>query len=193
MNRYPHIRTYRLAQLVRTTARDLLKEIDRIGLSGAAVGERNALHGALGMLERAKAAISLADTAPGQIDLLREIQWSASVDKETGGYEPGCPICGASKDIDPDTGRPYSNYSSPSLDTSFHDGEMDEGRCEYCDRLDSECGARPCVNAMVDEEEDEAGEYDEERCSNPRGHSWVVRDDNEEISYCEWCGADGNA
>lgn len=28
-------------------------------------------------------------------------------------------------DIDPDTGRPYSNYSSPSLDTSFHDGEMD--------------------------------------------------------------------
>jgi hypothetical protein len=28
-------------------------------------------------------------------------------------------------DIDPDTGRPYSNYSSPSLDTSFHDHEMD--------------------------------------------------------------------
>lgn len=28
-------------------------------------------------------------------------------------------------DIDPNTGRPYSNYSSPSLDTSFHDGEMD--------------------------------------------------------------------
>lgn len=28
-------------------------------------------------------------------------------------------------DIDPDTGRPYSNYSSPSLDTSFHDGEVD--------------------------------------------------------------------
>lgn len=33
-------------------------------------------------------------------------------------------------DLDPDTGRPYSNYSSPSLDTSFHDWEMageDEG------------------------------------------------------------------
>lgn len=30
-------------------------------------------------------------------------------------------------------------------------------------------------------------------CSNPKGHFWVVRDDNEEISYCEWCGADGNA
>ena len=29
------------------------------------------------------------------------------------------------QDIDPDTGRPYSNYSSPSLDTSFHDSEMD--------------------------------------------------------------------
>jgi hypothetical protein len=29
------------------------------------------------------------------------------------------------QDIDPDTGRPYSNYSSPSLDTSFHDHEMD--------------------------------------------------------------------
>lgn len=29
------------------------------------------------------------------------------------------------RDIDPDTGRPYSNYSSDSLDTSFHDGEMD--------------------------------------------------------------------
>ena len=28
-------------------------------------------------------------------------------------------------DLDPDTGRPYVNYSSPSLDTSFHDAEMD--------------------------------------------------------------------
>jgi len=27
-------------------------------------------------------------------------------------------------DIDPDTGRPYAGYSSPSLDTSFHDREM---------------------------------------------------------------------
>lgn len=27
-------------------------------------------------------------------------------------------------DLNPDTGRPYANYSSPSLDTSFHDGEM---------------------------------------------------------------------
>jgi hypothetical protein len=36
-------------------------------------------------------------------------------------------------DIDPDTGRPYANYSSPALDTSFHDNEMD---------VDPE--ARPC-------------------------------------------------
>lgn len=36
-------------------------------------------------------------------------------------------------DIDPDTGRPYSNYSSPSLDTSFHDGEMDRAiSCLQC-------------------------------------------------------------
>ena len=31
----------------------------------------------------------------------------------------------APSDLDPDTGRPYSNYSSPSLDSSFHDHEMD--------------------------------------------------------------------
>lgn len=29
------------------------------------------------------------------------------------------------QDLDPDTGRPYSNYSSASLDTSFHDGEAE--------------------------------------------------------------------
>ena len=29
------------------------------------------------------------------------------------------------QDLDPATGRPYSNYSSPALDTSFHDHEMD--------------------------------------------------------------------
>lgn len=42
-------------------------------------------------------------------------------------------------DIDPDTGRPYSNYSSPSLDTSFHDGEMnveqDAELADFQDRL----------------------------------------------------------
>lgn len=29
------------------------------------------------------------------------------------------------QDINPDTGLPYPNYSSPSIDTSFHDTEMD--------------------------------------------------------------------
>ena len=29
------------------------------------------------------------------------------------------------QDIDPETGRPYAGYSSPSLDTSFHDHEME--------------------------------------------------------------------
>jgi hypothetical protein len=29
------------------------------------------------------------------------------------------------QDIDPDTGMPYDNYSSPSLDTTLHDIEMD--------------------------------------------------------------------
>ena len=32
--------------------------------------------------------------------------------------------------IDPETNQPYSNYSSPSLDTSFHDDEMDVGNEE---------------------------------------------------------------
>jgi hypothetical protein len=31
------------------------------------------------------------------------------------------------QDIDPETGLPYENYSSPSLDTSEHDYEMDAG------------------------------------------------------------------
>lgn len=35
------------------------------------------------------------------------------------------------QDIDPDTGRPYPNYSSPSLDTSFHDGEMNVDDCPH--------------------------------------------------------------
>ncbi|MGH6730012.1 MAG: hypothetical protein ACREBK_07645, partial [Sphingomicrobium sp.] len=60
-------------------------------------------------------------------------------------------------DLDPDTGRPYSNYSSPSLDTSLHDGEMDvDDDCEECggsgiasgdytfDAGDGEGEDRPC-------------------------------------------------
>lgn len=29
-------------------------------------------------------------------------------------------------------------------------------------------------------------------CTSRTGHRWVCRDDDEEISYCENCGADGN-
>lgn len=37
-------------------------------------------------------------------------------------------------DIDPETGAPYAGYSSPALDTSFHDHEMavDDGPCWLC-------------------------------------------------------------
>lgn len=60
------------------------------------------------------------------------------------------------QDINPDTGAPYGNYSSPSLDTSFHDGEMDDD--------DSYPG--PCTNAG--------------------GHSWVVSDETDRCycEYC---------
>lgn len=68
------------------------------------------------------------------------------------------------QDIDPETWLPYPGYSSPALDTSFHDGEMDVDDDSY-----------------------------PPACTNRRGHKWVCRDDNEEISYCEHCGADGNA
>lgn len=34
-------------------------------------------------------------------------------------------------DVDSDTGRPYAGYSSPALDTSFHDGEMDVGDADF--------------------------------------------------------------
>lgn len=44
------------------------------------------------------------------------------------------------QDIDPETNRPYSNYSSPSLDTSFHDGEMDVDEEEDADRISRELG-----------------------------------------------------
>lgn len=60
--------------------------------------------------------------------------------------------------LDPDTGRPYSNYSSPSLDTSFHDHEMDD---DY---------------------------DDEPPCTAPGGHSWVISDGDENHCYCEQCG-----
>lgn len=30
-------------------------------------------------------------------------------------------------------------------------------------------------------------------CTDEGGHRFVCSDENEEISYCQYCGADGNA
>jgi hypothetical protein len=68
------------------------------------------------------------------------------------------------QDIDPDTGRPYAGYSSPSLDTSFHDHEM---------AVDDDDSYPP-------------------PCSNPGGHEWP-RVEEHERCLCVWCGADGDA
>lgn len=69
------------------------------------------------------------------------------------------------QDINPETGLPYSNYSSPSLDTSFHDHEAD------CD-ADAEWP---------------------ERCTHPSGlHDWP-RVEEWERCLCTYCGADGDA
>ena len=45
----------------------------------------------------------------------------------------------------------------------------------------------PALEPFTDDEWD-----DEPTCSDRRGHRWVCSDENEEISYCQWCGADGN-
>lgn len=45
------------------------------------------------------------------------------------------------RDIDPETNRPYAGFSSPALDTSFHDGERDGGDaawlqwCRHAEKL----------------------------------------------------------
>lgn len=115
-------------------------------------------------------------------------------------------------DIDPETGAPYAGYSSPALDTTFHDIEMD---VDDEPASVAETALRGLLNALeANAHPDEIlalaeaarrtldgasvygrPHYDEDGeaiCSNRRGHSWVCRDDDEEISYCEWCGADGN-
>lgn len=66
-------------------------------------------------------------------------------------------------DIDPDTGRPYAGYSSPSIDTSAHDWEMGG-----------------------DDDDDD------DRCTNSRGHEFPIVEPGES-SLCRYCGADGAA
>lgn len=118
-------------------------------------------------------------------------------------------------DMDPDTGRPYSNYSSPALDTSFHDHEMDVGARTAGDierdlseiveavatgslwanhkhrfkELEEELAAMGGAN-----DDDEAIELDEEdRCTSPDGvHDWP-RVEEHQRCLCTYCGADGDA
>lgn len=66
-------------------------------------------------------------------------------------------------DIDPETNRPYAGYSSPSLDTSFHDHEMDDD------------DSYP------------------PRCTDPGGHVWPRDIEEHERCLCIHCGADGDA
>lgn len=48
---------------------------------------------------------------------------------------------------------------------------------------------------MTDRDDDVMFEDEEPRCTNPGGHSFVIEDTDhgEGRSYCEWCGADGDA
>ena len=62
------------------------------------------------------------------------------------------------QDIDPDTGLPYPGYSDPSLDDDF------------------------------DYDHEEEDYSDEPKCSDPRGHRFVVSDEDENYCYCERCG-----
>jgi hypothetical protein len=72
------------------------------------------------------------------------------------------------QDIDPDTGRPYPGYSSPALDTSFHDHEMDVDD-------DDECTDPRGHHWVIEGAADDYPGAGEGRC------------------YCEHCGADGDA
>lgn len=119
--------------------------------------------------------------------------------------------------IDPNTGRPYSNYSSPALDTSFHDGEMavdDEdsvlsdlrvferalvaayGEPQAGASMQSALGADAIarVRAAIKEREcvdDDDGGYPGP-CTAPQGHEWPQVEESERC-LCVHCGADGDA
>ncbi len=64
-------------------------------------------------------------------------------------------------DIDPDTGRPYSNYSSPSLDISFADGER-------CDDEEDAGAPGPYYAGDVTFEDDIEDEPDDFYSDDPR-------------------------
>lgn len=58
-------------------------------------------------------------------------------------------------DIDPDTGRPYAGYSSPSLDTSFHDGEQaDRGMAawlRWCRKVEGLLGIKTLDGDQIED------------------------------------------
>lgn len=65
-------------------------------------------------------------------------------------------MCIDPQDIDPDTGLPYPDYSSPALPDQYDPGFDDDNS--------------------------------EPRCSDPRGHKFVISDEDENYCYCERCG-----
>jgi hypothetical protein len=106
------------------------------------------------------------------------------------------------QDIDPDTGRPYAGYSSPAIDTSVHDHEMDVD-----DDPDDDDAAMLSVDAVTEHLREGAWEGEpadpDDGCSNPGGHKWAYtgtqyggddeRWQGEGRCYCQHCGADGDA
>lgn len=120
------------------------------------------------------------------------------------------------QDIDPDTGRPYSNYSSPALDTSFDDGEADidgedavltdlrlferalvaaygepaEGAAMQS-KLGADAIAR-CRAAIKDREGVDSDDGYPGPCTDPHGHEWPQVEESERC-LCIHCGADGDA
>lgn len=65
--------------------------------------------------------------------------------------------------------------------------EPAEGPPSYCGLCGTYHNSMDCPDDEPEDEDD-----GEPNCLPGHAHSWVVRDDNEEISYCENCGADGN-
>ncbi len=98
------------------------------------------------------------------------------------------------QDIDPDTNRPYPGYSSPALDTSFHDHEMDvDEKCSHSRLVTEECrqceadanlrktypNGAPMFRAdgmMLDDQGNRSvfDDLDDDGgCTDPRGHKWA--------------------
>ena len=51
--------------------------------------------------------------------------------------------------IDPNTNRPYDDYSDPCLAEPFNDDE-DDYRCTACGRPELDCSRDPCLEVLKD-------------------------------------------